>query len=50
MAATMALRYVGIEHHTTRRDIVGHEGVASMPVRTVADPPALLARFARDDT
>jgi hypothetical protein len=46
MAATIALPFVGIEPRAARGHVVGHEGVAGLPVRMVADPPALLARVA----
>jgi hypothetical protein len=49
MAATIALPFVGIEPRAARGHVVGHKGVAGLPVRVVADPPALLARVARDD-
>jgi hypothetical protein len=49
MTATIALPFGGIEPCAARGHVVGHEGVADLPVRMVTDPPALLARVARDD-
>ena len=48
MAATRALPCVGIEPRAARGHVVGDEGVAGLPVRGVADPPALRTRVTRD--
>jgi hypothetical protein len=49
MAAAITLPFGGIEQGAAWGHVVGHERVAGLPVRVVTDPPALLARVARDD-
>jgi hypothetical protein len=48
LTATIALPFVGREPRATRGHVVGHEGVAGLPVRVVAHPKTLLARLPRD--
>jgi hypothetical protein len=50
MAATIALPFVRVQDRARSGDIPSNQVMAGVPVRMVADPPALLARLARDDT
>jgi hypothetical protein len=50
MAAAITLPFVGLEPCAVRGHVVSHQVVAGVPVRMVADPPALLSCVARDDT
>jgi hypothetical protein len=50
MAPTITLPCISIEQRATRRHMVSDQVVAGLPVGMVADPPALLARVARDNT
>ena len=49
MAPTITLPFIGIEPRATGGHVGSNKNVAGLPVRMVADPPALLARVARDD-
>src|SRR5688572_22576194 len=49
MTAPVALPFISIEQRAPRGDVVSHQVTAGLPVCMVADPPALLARVARDD-
>jgi hypothetical protein len=50
VAAMITLPLVGVERCATSGDVVSHQMAAGLSVRMVADPPALLARVARDHT
>jgi hypothetical protein len=49
VAAMITLPLVGVECRAASRDVVSNKVAAGLPVRMVADPPALLARVPRDD-
>src|SRR5262245_25848639 len=49
MTALAALPFVGIRLRAASRNVFGDEGTASLRVRVVAHPKALLARVARDN-
>ena len=49
MTTTITVPCISIEPRATGGDIVSHQVAAGVPGRLVADPPALLARVARDD-
>jgi hypothetical protein len=50
MTATITLPLISVEQRATRRHVVSNQVAAGLPVRMVADPPALLPCIARDDT
>jgi hypothetical protein len=50
MAPMITLPFIRIKQRAPRRHIVGDQVVTGVPVGMVADPPALLARVARNDT
>jgi hypothetical protein len=49
MAPAIALRLIGIEQGAAYRNVLRDQRRTGVPVRMVADPPALLTRVARDD-
>jgi hypothetical protein len=49
MAAAITLPFVGREQGAAWGHVVGTERVAGLPGRMVTDPPALLARVAREE-
>ena len=49
MAPPITLPFIGIEQCAAGRHTVSNKVVAGLPVRMVADPPALLSCVARDD-
>src|SRR5262245_58965680 len=50
MAPSITLPFIGREPRAPGGHMVGNQLVTGVPVRMVADPPALLACITRDDT
>jgi hypothetical protein len=50
MTATITLPFISIEQRAPGRHVVSDQLAAGLQVGMIADPPALLARVARDDT